>query len=218
MATLKHIHMRTATRQDAPRVAEIHMAAFGHNAMLLAQFPTPSIRQRLQTCIEDKALADIDDPNTTVLVVTSSDYPEKNVETVVAFAKWSHPVHTGENYNEPPWIWPDGTDLDTLAAWTAKATEAERRSIGDAPFYRLSFIGTDPAFRNRGAGHLLVQWGIQQSKASRSPLYLESTVEAAAFYNKNGFTAGETISLAIRVGGEAEAQIYKEIVFTYRPA
>lgn len=72
-AALKHIHMRTATRQDAPRVAEIHMAAFGHNAMLLAQFPTPSIRQRLQTCIEDKALADIDDPNTTVLVVTSSD-------------------------------------------------------------------------------------------------------------------------------------------------
>lgn len=62
--------MRAATRQDAPRIAEIHMAAFGPNAMLHAQFPTPAIRQGLQISIENKALADIDDPKTTVLVVT----------------------------------------------------------------------------------------------------------------------------------------------------
>ncbi len=72
-AASKQIQIRAATRRDATRVAEIHMAAFGRNAMLHAQFPTPAIRQGLQTCIEDKALADIDDPKTTVLVVTSSD-------------------------------------------------------------------------------------------------------------------------------------------------
>ncbi len=62
-----------------------------------------------------------------------------------------------------------------------------------------------------------MQWGIQQSNASGSPLYLESTVEAAPFYKKNGFTAGETISLPICVDGGAERQIYEEIVFTYYP-
>lgn len=72
-AVLKQLNMRTATPEDAPRIAEIHMAAFGPNAMLHAQFPTPTIRKRLQTCIEKKALADIDDPKTTVLVVISSD-------------------------------------------------------------------------------------------------------------------------------------------------
>jgi hypothetical protein len=66
---VKPLLMRLATRQDAPRIAEIHMAAFGTNAMLLAQFPTPAIRQALQISIENKALADIDDPKTTVLVV-----------------------------------------------------------------------------------------------------------------------------------------------------
>lgn len=75
-AALKRLHIRVATPQDAPRIAEIHMAAFGPNAMLHAQFPTPAIRQGLQTCVEDKALADINDQNTTVLVVTGSDGKE----------------------------------------------------------------------------------------------------------------------------------------------
>lgn len=62
----------------------------------------------------------------------------KNKDFVVAFAKWSHPIFPGEDYVESPWIWPDGTDLDTLRAWTAKAAEAESRSVGDNPCYRMS--------------------------------------------------------------------------------
>ncbi|KAK8117516.1 uncharacterized protein PG998_005797 [Apiospora kogelbergensis] len=213
----KQLRMRDAIRQDAPRIAEIHMAAFGRNAMLHAQFPTPATREALQTCIRDKAVADIEDPKTTVLVVTSSDDPEKNDNPVVAFAKWSHPVVSGEDHVEPPWIWPEGADLRTLKAWITKAAEAESRAVGDAPCYHLSFIGTDGTFGRRGAGYLLVQWGIQQSNASGMPLYLESTVEAAPFYEKNGFTAGEIISLPICVDGGTETQIYEEIVFTYFP-
>uniref|UniRef100_A0A0B7K9Y3 N-acetyltransferase domain-containing protein n=1 Tax=Bionectria ochroleuca TaxID=29856 RepID=A0A0B7K9Y3_BIOOC len=213
---VKPLLMRLATRQDAPRIAEIHMAAFGTNAMLLAQFPTPAIRQALQISIENKALADIDDPKTTVLVVAvGSDDPEKSLDNVISFAKWSHPVDPSEGYVEPPWIWPEGTDLETLAAWTARAAEAETRSLGSTPCYRLSFIGTEPSYGSHGAGSLLVQWGIQQSNTTGSPLYLESTEEAAAFYKKNGLLAGEVISLPIRLDGNSETQIYKEIVFSY---
>ena len=70
---LDTFRLDTATHRDAPRIAEIHMAAFGPNAMLHAQFPTPAIRQQLQICITEKAFADIDDPKTTVLVVTNSE-------------------------------------------------------------------------------------------------------------------------------------------------
>lgn len=212
------LDMRIATPEDAPRIAEIHMAAFGSNAMLHAQFPTPAIREGLQRSVEEKALADIHDSSTTVLVVTSSDCLDGNVGAIVAFAKWSHPVPRGQDSAEPPWIWPEGTDLDTLDAWISRAAEIEGRCISDKPCYRLSFIGTDPPYYRRGAGQLLVQWGIQQSKESGLPLYLESTVEAAAFYEKNGFTAGETISLPIRVDNGTETQMYEEIVFTYYPA
>ena len=134
--TAKEFQLRSATCEDAARIAEIHMAAFKDNAMLRAQFPTPAIRRSLQTCIEDKTLADINDPKIAVLVVTTSNIKDK--ELVVAFAKWSHPIFPGEDYVESPWVWPDGTDLDTLRAWTAKAAEAESRSVGDSPCYRMS--------------------------------------------------------------------------------
>lgn len=61
---------------------------------------------------------------------------EENVGTVVAFAKWSHPIYPDEDYVEPPWIWPEDTDFETLRAWTAKAADAESRSIRGVPCYR----------------------------------------------------------------------------------
>jgi hypothetical protein len=54
---------------DAARITDIHMAVFGSNAMLRAQFPTATVRAELQKTIEKKALADIEDHRTTVLVV-----------------------------------------------------------------------------------------------------------------------------------------------------
>ncbi|KAI9150012.1 hypothetical protein HJFPF1_09762 [Paramyrothecium foliicola] len=180
--TLPQLRMRVATRADATRIAEIHMAAFGPYAMLHAQFPSPRIREKLLVSVENKALADIDDPKTTVLVVSSSG--EDNADSVIDFAKWLHPVHPSDHYVQSPWAWPDGTDLDTLGAWTARAAEAESRAVPDARCYRLSFIGTDPTYSHRGTGRLLLQWGVQQSNSSGCPVYLESTVEAAPFYKK----------------------------------
>jgi hypothetical protein len=51
-------------------------------------------------------------------------------------------------------------------------------------------------------------------------LYLESTVEAAPLYKKNGFNQGMEISLPICLIGEdgqRTAHLYKEIAFTYVP-
>lgn len=73
VAASNQLHLRAARREDVHRIAEIHMAAFGPNAMLHAQFPTPPTRKALQSCIANKALADIDNPKTTVLVVIISD-------------------------------------------------------------------------------------------------------------------------------------------------
>jgi len=63
------LYLSHATQEDAPRIAEIHMAAFASNGMLLAQFPTPEVRVALQSCIENKALADIKDDKISVLIV-----------------------------------------------------------------------------------------------------------------------------------------------------
>ncbi|KAI1412218.1 putative GNAT family acetyltransferase [Hypoxylon sp. FL1857] len=210
------LKMTPATRADARRIAEIHMAAFGDNAMLRTQFPTTAVREGLQRSIEWKALADIDDPHVTVLVVRDLDCQCEAKHDVIAFAKWSHPISNTEDYVEAPWIWPDGTDEGVLEAWTKKTEEALEHAIGAVPCYRLTFIGTDPLHLRRGAGSLLVGWGVERSRVDHAPIYLESTLEAAPFYKRLGFTAGETVSLKLSSSHSSVDDVYEEIVFTLR--
>jgi len=128
------------------------MAAFRSNAMLLAQFRSAEIRKALQRSIESKALADIQDANTTVLTVqkggASTDIDGKEVNTIVgaplteytiiAFAKWAHPTAPDDDYEEPPWMWPEGTSLDVLADWTKLVEEAQKEAMGSQACYRKS--------------------------------------------------------------------------------
>ncbi|KAI1441914.1 putative GNAT family acetyltransferase [Annulohypoxylon stygium] len=217
--------LATAQHEDAVRIAEIHMAAFGSNTMLLAQFPTTAVRQAMKQCVRLKALADIDDPNITVLVVRDSGLAKRagdnqdcsfsTTAKVIAFAKWAHPLSTNEEYTEAPWIWPEGTNLKVVEEWTKKTEEAHARAVGDSPCYHLSFIGTDPSYERLGAATMMVQWGIGQCKKYHVPAYLESTLEAAPFYRKLGFEEVEKFSLGCEIADSGIIKTYEEISFIY---
>ncbi|KAI4233383.1 MAG: hypothetical protein LQ349_004437, partial [Xanthoria aureola] len=99
--------VEVALETDADRIADVHMAAFGSNALLRAQFPTPDVRTQLRDSIATKAAADIRDPHIAVLVVRDRDQ-------IVSFAKWSLPVSTSETYMEAAWVWPEGTKFEVL--------------------------------------------------------------------------------------------------------
>ncbi|KAK5730541.1 hypothetical protein LTR15_000478 [Elasticomyces elasticus] len=201
-----------AATADAPRIADIHMAAFESNGMLLAQFPTAAVRSGLRESIARKAAADILDPNVTVLVV--KDCHAKCSTNIVSFAKWSHPVSEAAAYEEVPWAWPDGASDAMLSVWGSKLDEVYERLMGQRPCYRLTFIGTMPSQQRRGAGQLLMAWAMERSKTENIPLYLESTVEAASFYERLGFTAIEKVELRY-VNSFGKSETYTEIVFTF---
>ena len=114
------------------------MAAFGTNAMLLAQFPHPTVREKLQTCIAAKALADIADPNIAVLVVRND---VDGADEVISFAKWNLPARRGEVCVEAPWLWPEGTDKGVLEEWSGIMEEAKGRVLGEEDCYRESDLG-----------------------------------------------------------------------------
>lgn len=105
------------------------MAAFGANAMLLAQFPTAAIRDELKSCIERKALDDIEDPKIAVLIVRDRDQ-------IVSFAKWSLPIADEEAYEKSPWVWPKGTNFEVLNMWTALVESAKQKVMGTRSCYR----------------------------------------------------------------------------------
>lgn len=128
------LRLATATEADAGRIADIHMLAFGSNPLLLAHFPSPSVREDLRICIAQKALYDIRNSNIAVLIVRDQ------ANEIISFAKWSLPVTSVEPHVEAPWIWPQGTNMLVLDEWTKKSEAAKSKTLGDAFCYRKKSI------------------------------------------------------------------------------
>ena len=90
--------------------------------------------------------------------------------------------------------------------------ESAHRSLG------LSFIGTDPSHQRRGAASLLLQWGLMHCEKDNVPAYLEGTVDAGPLYERHGFQAAKTISMALNGGARGGAPVvYEETCFVFRP-
>ena len=210
MQTLQNLRMALkltfASEEDASCIADIHMAAFATNGMLLAQFPTSAIRDGLRDSIARKALDDIQDPHTAVLLVQDSELEGE----IISFAKWSLPSSTSDN--EAPWIWPEGTRFDILDQWTQRVEDAKSKVLGDEPCYRLAFIATDPDHERRGAATILIKWALDRCSKDKISAYLESTPVAGALYTRLGFTPEEKISITFPDGSA-----YEEVGFLFRP-
>ncbi|KAL4933219.1 GNAT family N-acetyltransferase [Aspergillus undulatus] len=204
-----------ATEADAARIADIHMAAFGSNHMLLAQFPTPAIREGLRISLREKAINEMRDPYWTVLVVR-----DEATYKIISFAKWQHaiPESEADSFVEMPWNWPAGTRLDILAEWTSKVEAAGEKLLGKTPCYSLTYIGTDPEYERCGAASMLVNWGLERAKSEQVPAALESTKNAWPLYQKLGFRGEELISMTLHgVGVGGSSVLYEEMCFVYRP-
>jgi hypothetical protein len=133
------------------------MDAFGTNAIIKAIHAADKDLKELREAVEEKALADMRDQKTTVLVVRYSDDESASVGStrlsencverrvsstedvvegeIVGFAKWIHPVHPNENYKWPRWNLSKTKDRKVLEPWLAEVKRVEEEIIGDAPRY-----------------------------------------------------------------------------------
>ena len=83
----------------------------------------------------------------------------------------------------------------------------------------LSFIETDPPNQRRGAGSLLLQWGLDRSKSDSYAAYLESTIDAGPLYERHKFKVAENLSTVLdRIGKDGAAVVYEETFFIFRPS
>ena len=76
----------------------------------------------------------------------------------------------------------------------------------------LTFIGTDPQFERRGAATPLIKWGIEKSRETNIPAYLESTLNAVPLYERLGFKTMEILSIDLE-----GSVIYEEACCVFIP-
>lgn len=117
---------------DAPRIAEIHLAAMDPNPLLHAQFPTPNSIAKLRDFLEADTASRLRDPASGVLIARD---PETG--TIAAFAKWDSPSHPEDAKLESGDLkYLEGCRREFLDRYAARAAEAKSRSFGDKPCYR----------------------------------------------------------------------------------
>lgn len=117
---------------DAPRIAEIHLAAMGSNPLLHAQFPTPDSLGQLRRFLEAYTASQLRDAASGVLVAREAD-----TGLIAAFAKWDSPSHPEDGKLESGDIrYVEGCRPEFLDGYASLAEEARQRSFGDRPCYR----------------------------------------------------------------------------------
>ena len=68
----------------------------------------------------------------------------------------------------------------------------------------LSILITDPAHGRRGAGGLLIKWGVDEAKKYNLPLFVESSRKGHELYGKYGFKDLECHELDLSKWGAKE--------------
>ncbi|KAK4149069.1 hypothetical protein C8A00DRAFT_47244 [Chaetomidium leptoderma] len=199
---------------DAPRIAEIHLAAMDANPLLHAQFPAPESLKALEQFLEAYTVQQLRDSGSGVLVARDVD-----TGVVVGFAKWDSPTHP-ENVKleSGDMRYLEGCQRAFLDGYASLAEEAKRRCFPDQACYRLSFVCTDPAYQGLGAGSLLTRKVLEMAAVDGLPVYLESTEVAVPMYEKLGFKVIDGFEMKITRPGSTDSEdIYKESCMAWHP-
>ncbi|KAH7403429.1 amidase signature domain-containing protein [Cadophora sp. MPI-SDFR-AT-0126] len=196
---------------DADRIATIHLEAFDSNPLLHAQFPTPASLKSLLPILSGETLRAIQNAQDTKAILVVKDTELEGDEQIIAFAKWDLPTETKTELHEGV-TWPEDCQQEWLVRYHELAEAAKDRVVGDAKCYRLTFVGTLPKHRGRGAGTMLSEWGVEKAKQDKVPIYLESTIPASSLYRRLGFVSLDGLSMLLPGNGpDGGPNIYEEL-------
>ncbi|KAI0175588.1 acyl-CoA N-acyltransferase [Hypoxylon sp. FL1284] len=193
------LELRTADGSDARRAAEIESAAYAPNPFNPILFPGPfppeavdgrarQLREELET----------DDSTRWLKVVDTELAPEQQT---VAFAKWH--VYT-ERPRPTPRTFGPGCNVEACKLLFGGIAEKRTRILGDRSYCYLALLHTEPKYQGRGAGGMLVEWGIQEARKHNMIAYLESSESGHSLYKKYGFRDVECQSIDLSKWGATE--------------
>ena len=82
----------------------------------------------------------------------------------------------------------------------------------------LALLCVDPKYQRKGAGTLLVQWGLHKAESLGLPAYLEASPAGLNLYPKLGFHQIDTVIVKAEDSGEEEDKQYIAMLKQYQEA
>ncbi|KAK8222754.1 acyl-CoA N-acyltransferase [Phyllosticta capitalensis] len=188
------LEMRPMTAADVPAFAIVAHEALGHTGMGLAchsHIAHPAYLAHRQR----RVLKALQNPRATVLKVVDTDDGDR----LVAGAHWEA-LDAGRDDDELAKLL---ETYDVIPEEEERHGQAQRdffgwlystrvRRMGKTPHHILHLLVTHPDHQGRGAGKLLLQWGLERADAAGLPVYIEATPAGFPVYRKLGFEPLET--------------------------
>ncbi|KAJ2990263.1 hypothetical protein NUW58_g3039 [Xylaria curta] len=167
---------------DIEAVYDVYFKAFEHQAVLRFLFPG-GIDRKTHT-----------EGTKNMWNVDTNGYPIKCVDTdtgeIIGMACWDifWKPSAESTWPKPEGaVWLEGKDRETADAILVPIWNMHEKLFGEHKHIYLPTIAVRPDHQRRGAGRLLMQWGITMAENLSLPIYLESTGPGNSLYEAMGF-------------------------------
>ncbi|KIW94951.1 uncharacterized protein Z519_04931 [Cladophialophora bantiana CBS 173.52] len=194
--------LRPADEADAPRIVEIERLAYASNPLNPILFPGPFPAEATAERAEGLVKQLHEDPTIRWMKVLDTGTGE-----IAAFAKWNiikEPREPSRARQFGP-----GCNVEACEEFFGGIHRKRNELMGGKAYCLLDLLQTDPKYQGRGAGGMLIKWGLDIADELRLPAYLESSPAAHNLYQKFGFRDIDKTTLDPKWNyGSADASIY----------
>jgi predicted N-acetyltransferase YhbS len=191
------MRIRFATKSDFNEIVNVIASAFGDDYGFQRMFGCPDMRPGSRSFWLNAFARDLDNPYAHLLVVDVADSPSSPDGAVlkpriIAACKWTAP---GAPHRPPLPLsaLPSDGDASLVKDVFDSMGKGRKELMGDRPHWYLNTLGVRMEWQGKGAGTLLVRWGIDKADEDGLEVYLGSKRGARSLYERHGFRAYEEV-------------------------
>ncbi|KAI0442107.1 acyl-CoA N-acyltransferase [Xylaria telfairii] len=180
--------LQQATEADAPRAAVVEKAAYAPNPFdkVLFPGPFPEPEPGRNPRAEEMAKEFREDPTVRWLKVVDTDIePTEDNKQMIGFAQWN--IRDDLKPFPGPRNFGPGCNVEACDAIFGGLYKLRVKHYTGKKYVHLRGLQVVPEHQRRGAGRMLVMWGVEEAKRRNLPCHLESSEEGHSLYLSCGF-------------------------------
>ncbi|KAF7187093.1 hypothetical protein HII31_11570 [Pseudocercospora fuligena] len=173
-----------ASPEDLAEIVALMYAAFSN---------LPQVAELLMGCKSAADFPKLVDLYTKTLEEDPTDLWTKVVDVhtgaIVAASNWKLYLRSARSQprpldKPPPWL--EGEEAALSTAMFEPLNDS-RIKMNQDPFLHLHICFTSPAYRRRGLGSQMIQWGCDLADLLSLPAWIEASMEGSLLYKQHGF-------------------------------
>jgi len=200
-----------SSQADFLPMAEIENLAFDASP-LITLMSGPNV----QTCHESRANQHIKsfttDPSARYVKAVDT-----STGAIVAWAKWTFFVDPDEPPKPWPEEWLDGANVELCTLFSRSIRQKRETAMKGKPYVLMGILVTQPAYRGRGIGSMLLRWGLEQAAEKGLECWIDASPMGSGLYKRFGWVAVDRLDFELSKYGGKEGEVDGVVCMVRQP-